>query len=317
MPLDPENRALLDLRARAGLPPLHALSPQEARNLFRETALPLARQAAEEVGKVEDRVVPGPDGDIPVRVYTPRAGEPLGILVYFHGGGWVIGDLDTYDAVCRTLANATPCTVVSVDYRLAPEHKFPAALEDCYAATAWAARHWAGDGGTPPRIAVGGDSAGGNMAAVVPLLARERGGPALCYQVLIYPVTDMAGTTPSKVEFAEGYLLDRDDARWFAEQYLNRPEEALHPHVSPLRAPDLRGLPAALIITAEYDPLRDEGEAYAVRLQQAGVPATCIRWQGQLHGFVSMNFHSSRVALGTVAAALRQGFLSAENPRGR
>lgn len=310
MPLDPQNRGVLELQARAGLPPLHTLSPQEARRQFRETTLPLVRQAAEEVGGVEDRRVPGPGGDIPVRLYRPRAGEPLGILVYFHGGGWVIGDLDTHDAVCRALTNATPCLVVSVDYRLAPEHKFPAALEDCYAATAWVARHLAGDGSPSLPVAVAGDSAGGTMAAVVALLARDRGEPSLCYQVLVYPATDLAGTTPSKQEFAQGYLLDRDTARWFAEQYLNRPEEALHPHVSPLRAPDLRGLPPALVITAEYDPLRDEGEAYAVRLQEAGVPATCVRWQGQLHGFLSMNFHASRVALGTVAAALRQAFLA-------
>lgn len=308
MPIDPSNRELLRIWAQAGRPPLHTLSVAQVRDRFRKGILAMWPQEPEEVGRVDERRITGPGGDLPVRIYTPRERKPLGVLVFFHGGGWVVGDLDTHDAICRTLANDTPCIVVAADYRLAPEHKFPAAVEDCYAAASWAARELATEAGLPQRVAVGGDSAGGNLAAVVALLARDRGGPAINYQVLIYPNTDVAGTTPSRLEFAEGYLLESEELRWYNEQYLSRPEEALHPHVSPLRAPDLRGLPPALVITAEYDPLRDEGEAYAVRLQEAGVPVTCVRWQGQLHGFLSMNFPSTRVALGTVTAALRYAF---------
>jgi acetyl esterase len=231
----------------------------------------------------------------------------VGLVVYYHGGGWVLGDLETHDATCRRLANASDCIVVAVDYRLAPEHKFPAAVEDCYAAALWAAENAASLGVDAARVAVAGDSAGGNLAAVVSLLAKQRGGPPLAHQALIYPVTDFDFQRPSYQENAEGYLLTRQAMEWFWRQYLNDDAEGADPLASPLRAPDLRGLPPATVITAEYDPLRDEGEVYAERLAQAGVPTTCVRYLGQIHGFISLEhlLPAGRQALLALGATLR------------
>jgi acetyl esterase len=210
------------------------------------------------------------------------------VLVYFHGGGWVIGDIDTHDNTCRELTNAAGCVVVSVDYRLAPEHKFPAPLEDCYAATAWVAEHAANLGADPARLAVGGDSAGGNLAAAVCLLARERGRRTIVHQLLIYPVTDHDYFTASYRDNAEGYLLTREAMEWFWNHYLRTPADGKDPLASPLRSNNLSGLPPATVITAEFDPLRDEGEAYGHRLRGAGVEATVTRYDGMIHGFFGL-----------------------------
>jgi acetyl esterase len=286
MPLDPQAQALLDQLASIPMPPLESLSPEVVRQGMR--AMLAMSGEVEPVARVEDRAIPGPAGAIPVRIYTPQGDGPFPILVYFHGGGWVIGDLDTVDSACRSLTNGAGCLTVSVDYRLAPEHKFPAAPQDCYAATLWASENAACLGGDPARLAVGGDSAGGNLAAVVAQMARDRGRPAVAFQLLIYPATDMTADNDSLRENSQGYVLSAGEMRWFADHYLNAREDATNPLVSPALAPDLSVLPPALIITAEYDPLRDEGEEYGRRLQEAGVPVTISRYEGMMHGFVDM-----------------------------
>lgn len=308
MPLDPQAKAILDLLESQGGPQLH------------EMPVPLARQAMSamaglqpsviEVAKVEDRKIPGPAGDLPARVYTPAGTAPFPVLVYFHGGGWVLGGLDTHDGTCRDLANRARCVVVSVDYRLAPENKFPAAAEDCYAATVWAARNAASIGGDPSRIAIGGDSAGGNLTAVVALMARDRKGPKLCFQLLIYPVTDSACDTPSYTENAEGYLLSREAMLWFWNHYTRDERDKVDPQAAPLRAENVGGTAPALVITAELDPLRDEGEAYARRLEAAGVPVKLSRYDGMIHGFFGMTalVDQAKAAMDEAAGALRQAF---------
>jgi acetyl esterase len=273
-----------------------------------QTALAQAGEP-ETVGSVEDRLIRGPASELPVRIYTPAGVEqgPLPALVYLHGGGWVLGSIESHDPVCRALANHARCLVVSVGYRLAPEHPFPAAPEDCYAATCWVAEHAREIKADPARIAVGGDSSGGNLAAAVTLMARDRQGPALCYQVLIYAETDYYEPgTVSYTTYREGYGLTREEMIWFWDQYLARPEDRVHPYAAPLRATDLSNLPPALIITAEYDPVRDEAEHYARRLQQAGVPVQLSRYAGMIHGFFRMFalFVQSRQALEEVAEAL-------------
>ena len=308
MPLDPQVQAFLDQVEAMGMPAFDAVSVEEAR--ASSAGFTGLQGAPEAVGSVDNLVAPGPNGEIPLRVYTPELDGPLPILVYFHGGGWVFGDLESHDGVCRALANAANGLVVSVDYRLAPEHKFPAAVEDAYAATQWVAAHAGGLGGDPTRIAVGGDSAGGNLAAVVALMARDRQGPQLAYQLLVYPVTDTACDTVSRQENAEGYLLTLEMMRWFQNQYLRDAGDWQHPYAAPLRARDLQGLPPALVLTAEFDPLCDEGEAYAARLRAAGVPTTLKRYDGMIHGFFSMGavLDQARVAIDDVAAALRDAF---------
>jgi len=306
MPLHPQARVVLDALEKLGQPDWTTQTPEQVRRMFQESALV---GEGEQVARVEDRTLPGPAGEIPVRVYAPEGEEePRPGVVYFHGGGFVMGSLETHDATCRSLANASGCTVVSVDYRLAPEHPFPAAPEDCYAATRWVASHGAELGIDPDRLAVAGDSAGGNLAAAVSLMARDRGGPALRHQVLIYPVADHGFDTPSYRENAEGYLLSRQLMEWFWGHYLARESDADHPYASPLRAPDASKLPPALVLTAEFDPLRDEGEAYAERLRAAGVPTRLSRYDGMIHGFFSMAeaMEPGRRAVDEVAAALRR-----------
>ena len=275
--------------------------------MFEKLRMPLE---PDPVARVEDRRIPGPAGEIAVRLYAPE--DPRGLVVYFHGGGWVIGSLETHDLPLRTLANEAGCSVLSVDYRLAPEHRHPAAVEDGYAAVCWAAENAAELGADPARLAVGGDSAGGNLAAVASLLARERGGPALCFQLLVYPVTDHDFARPSYAENASGYFLERDDMRWFWDHYL--PDAAARDGMtaSPLRVRDLSGLPPAHVITAEFDPLRDEGEAYAARLREAGVPVTHTRYDGQIHGFFAMAalIPRGRDAIAEAGAKLRAAFAS-------
>ena len=242
------------------------------------------------VGAVEDRSIPGPAGDLPVRIYHPDLdAQTLPALVYFHGGGHVIGNLDTHDAVARNLCNGAGCIVVSVDYRLAPEHKFPAAAEDAFAAVGWCAVHGAEIGIDPRRMAVGGDSAGGNLAAVAALMARDAGGPAIRLQVLVYPVTDYACDTESYRTYSDGYgMLDAPSMRWFRDHYLRGDADRLDWRAAPLRAGDLTGLPPALVLTAQCDVLHDEGEAYARRLRAAGVEVEYRKARGLIHGFFTM-----------------------------
>ena len=308
MPLDPQAQAFLEQLAASGAPPLHELSVAEARQvivtLFGTTDNP------EPVGAVEDRTIAGAAGEMPARIYTPPGRGPFPVLVYFHGGGWVIGNLEAYDPTCRALTNAAGCIVVAMEYRLAPEHKFPAAPEDCYAALQWVATHAAAIGGDPTRLAIGGDSAGGNLTAVVAQMVRDRGGPHLVYQLLVYPVTDYNFDTASYRENADGYLLTKDAMVWFWNHYLRSAADGSNLLASPLRAQNLRGLPPALILTAEFDPLRDEGEAYAARLREAGVPVTLKRYNGMIHGFFSLGavFDQGKQAMAEAAAGLRAAF---------
>ncbi len=283
MPLDPIVRSLLDVIASQAPAPLTSMTPQKAREMFESLRLPLP---GEPVARVDDLRIPGPAGEIPIRIYGPK--DARGVLVYFHGGGWVIGSLDSHDALLRSLANAAGCTVVSVDYRLAPESRHPAAAEDCHAATRWAAENARSFGGDADSLAVGGDSAGGNLAAVVALLCRERRGPRLRHQLLVYPVTDHDFDRTSYRENAEGYLLARDDMRWFWDHYVPDHSQRDEFTASPLRAKDLSDLPPAHVITAQFDPLRDEGEAYAARLRDAGVTVSHTRYDEMIHGFFSM-----------------------------
>lgn len=310
MPLDPQVQALLESMAASGAPPLHTLPVPAARGAM-YTFLPLAGPP-EEVASVEDRQIEGAHGAIPVRIYTPEGSGPFPVLVFFHGGGFIIGDIATYDPLCRKLTNAAHCITVSVDYHLAPEEKFPAAVDDAYAATCWVAKECATFHGDPTRIAVAGDSAGGNLAAVVSLMARDQGGPSLVYQVLIYPVTDARGQAPSITENGDGYLLTKETMLWFTQHYLHNDDEKLNPLASPLLASDLSNLPPALVITAEFDPLRDEGEIYADRLKAAGVPITVTRYNGMIHLFLSMAgvVDQGKEAFAQIARELRKAFSS-------
>jgi len=308
MPLDPQARALLDQFAALGAQSLSSMSVPDARRAME--ALGAMRGEPVSINHTADRRIPGPAGEIPVRVYTPAATAPLPLLVYFHGGGWVLGGIETHDGVCRELANGAGCVVVSVDYRLAPEHKYPAAAEDCYAATQWAAAHAADLGGDAARVAIGGDSAGGNLAAVVAQMARDRGGPGVVFQLLIYPATVAAFDTPSYRDNAEGYLLTTVDMRWFWNHYLRTPADGENAYASPLRAAELAGLPPAMVITAEFDPLRDEGERYARRLEEAGVPVRLSRYDGMIHGFFGMTqfLDKAKTAVQDASGNLRLAF---------
>jgi acetyl esterase len=310
--LDPQAKAVLERVARANLPSYPQLGAAGARQLYRETRGALAAPPPE-VESVEDLHAPGAGGDIRVRLYRPRGAAdagPLPALVYFHGGGWTIGDLDTHDVVCRVLADLARCAVASVDYRLAPEHKFPAAVDDAVAATRWVAREAGRIGIDARRIAVGGDSAGGNLAAVVALVARDEGGPPLAMQTLIYPATDMAADAPSHLRYGEGHLLTRDAILWFRGNYLRDGRDEADWRASPLKAADLSRLPPAYVITAGFDPLVDEGRAYADRLLAAGVPVTYECFEGMIHGFVTMGgvIAAAHHALARCAQGLRLAF---------
>ena len=308
MPLDPVARAYLDAVASAGVPPVWESEPSEARRGFEATAAQLFGPT-DPVGSVVDRTIPGP---VRIRVYEPLGDERARpVLVYFHGGGWVLGSLDTHDGVCRALCARTPCVVVAVDYRLAPEHRFPAAVDDAWAATAWVVEHAASLGADPARIAVGGDSAGGNLAAAVTFRARATG-LSLAFQLLVYPVTDADLDTASYLENATGYGLTRDAMRWYWDQYLGPDGDRADPEAAPLRAGDLAGLPPALVITAEFDVLRDEGEAYAGRLEAAGVAAELSRYEGLIHGCIRMPaaIPPANAMLDEAASALGTAFAS-------
>jgi acetyl esterase len=309
MSLDPQAQHVINQLAALGLPPNHTVSPEQAR----ANARLRPRAPGPEVAKVEDRQIPGPGVEIPVRIYTPFGPGPFPVLVWFHGGGWVIGDLDGADGTARHLTVGAGCVTVSVDYRLAPETKFPGAADDCYAATVWAARHAARLNGDPSRIAVGGDSAGGNLAAAVSLMARDRGLPPLLFQLLVYPVTERDFATDSYQRCADGYLLSRDSMKWYWDHYLSAPADAANPYAAPMQAKDVRNLPAALVITAEYDPLCDEGEAYAQRLKEAGVPTTCSRYDGMIHGFFGMSavLDKGKQAIDEASRSLLRAFTNA------
>lgn len=306
MPLDPQVAALRAERAARGVTPLYEMTLAEAR------AADLADIRAgggdaEPVFEVTDRTFPGPDGELPVRIYRPTSDRPLGTLVYFFGGGWTLGGIDTSDGVCRALANAAGCLVVTPGYRLAPEHPFPAAVNDCLAAVAWVTEHADDLGAAPGRIAVGGDSAGGNLAAVVAQQTRGRARP-LAAQLLVYPNTCYHADTESLRDNDDRWMFNRHSVDWYWRNYLADAEDGRDPRVSPLLAPDLSGLPPALVITAEYDPLRDEGERYAEGMRAAGVPVEMSRYDGMAHGFFTMSgvLPDARRAVAQAAEYLRK-----------
>jgi acetyl esterase len=303
--LDPKLKA--DLEAVARVTPVERMSPAEARSTVSARIAKVPR-LNEPVAGVEDRQVPGPAGKVPVRLYIPDGRRPFPVLLYLHGGGWTVGGLDTHDDLCRSLCHRAGCLVVSVAYRLAPEAKFPAAVEDCYTALRWCAAHAGGVGGDPKRLAVAGDSAGGNLTAALALYTRDKGGPTLTQQVLIYPVTNHAFDTASYHQNATGFGLSRERMVWYWNNYLSKPEDGTNPYASPLQAKDLAGLPPALILTAEFDPLRDDGEAYAARLRHAGVAVHCTRYLEMNHGFLHFGavYDQAKHGLEEVAAALRK-----------
>ncbi|MBZ8141791.1 acetyl hydrolase [Rubrivivax gelatinosus] len=298
--LDPQARALLELMIEKRVPPVHTLAPAEARRFYAERRV----FTQPEPPPLADVRALATDTGLPLRLYRPAQGR-LALLVYFHGGGWTIGDLDTHDVVCRTLALASGCAVLAVDYRLAPEHRFPAAVDDAVAAVRWARREAAALGVDPARVAVGGDSAGGNLAAVAAIAARDAHDP-LAAQLLIYPVTDMRALAPSHTTNGQGYLLTNDSIVWFRGHYL--PDEALWSdwRASPLLAADLTRLPRALVLTAGYDPLRDEGLQYADALSAAGNRVQYVCFERQIHGFVTMGRVLDEAG---TALALAGGFL--------
>jgi acetyl esterase/lipase len=288
--LDPQVLTLLERIAAAGRPPLHTLTAAQARAEYLRSRRALSPEPPE-VALAQDRRIPGPGGPLALRVYRARGSQPterLPVLVYFHGGGFTIGDLDTHDAVCRGLANSGRCAVVSVDYRLAPEHKFPAAVEDAVAATRWVAAHADELHVDAARLAVGGDSAGGNLAIVTTLIARDAGAPAIALQMLLYPPTHPPHNTASAEKFAQGYLQTREVISYFRNNYIRSPADFADWRCAPLLAPDLSRLPPAFIITAGYDMLVDEGKAFADRLAAAGVDVTYKCYEGMIHGFITM-----------------------------
>jgi acetyl esterase len=307
MPLHPQARAVCDLvNAMPYVPPSNSRL-QEIRDSF-ATLVAIGAGPAQEVFAIEDAEADG----VPVRIYRPAPDPDLPVVVYFHGGGWTIGSVDQFDLITRQIANVTNAIVVSVDYRLAPEHPFPAPLDDCWTALLWAAKNASTFGGDASRLAVMGDSAGGNLAAVCALLARDAGGPELAMQVLVYPVVDNAITTASYNENAEGYLLTREDMMWFLANYIgfNDREAEIDWRITPLHAPDLHGVAPAVVLTAEFDPLRDEGRAYAARLEGAGVPVVRMQYDGLIHGFVGLSaaFEASLDALQRISAELSRAF---------
>jgi|TARA_Y100000310_G_scaffold267001_2_gene278752 acetyl esterase len=303
MPLDPIVELMLKEMAEAEAPALIDMSPAEGRAMYRA----MNEEATKaELSSVSDSTADG----VPIRVYRPSLAENLPCLIYFHGGGWVIGDLETHDSPCRLLAKESGCVVISVDYRLAPEHPFPAPLDDCYSATAWVANNAMELRIDKNKIAVGGDSAGGNLAASVCIRARDESGPSIAHQLLVYPATDIAMDTESYMSNAEGYMLTRESMVWFWNHYAGE-EFADSALVSPLKSTDLSNLPRATVLTAEFDPLRDEGEAYAEKLKAAGVTTLLKRYDGLIHGFISMTdaLEGARQAVDLLAGELRSSLL--------
>lgn len=306
--LDPQTEALLETLGEGITPPTSTLSVAEGRRLLDEL---FAVEQPEPVGEVMDTEIQGPNGPIPLRIYAPEGEGPFPMLVFYHGGGWTRGSLDGYDGLCRRLTNRAEALVVSVDYRLAPEHPFPAGFEDCYGATEWAAEHAADLGGDPDRIAVGGDSAGGNLAAAVTLASRDRDGPDFVHQMLVYPAVNPPSVQwyDSYDENATGYLLEMDSVQWYYEQYIDEATVG-NQYAFPDRARDLSGLPPATVLTAGFDPIRDEGMAYAERLSDAGVDVEHLHYESQIHAFVSLYEHldDGKEAIEELAGELQATF---------
>lgn len=300
--LDPKAALFLKyVEITTGGRPFAEASPAALRARYNERR----RWKEVKVERVEDWLIQEPWGEIPIRIYADRGTDKRPVIVYYHGGGWVLGGIETHENVTRYLAAKSSSVVVSVGYRLAPEHPFPAAVEDAYAALQWVFGNAEAIGADPLKISVAGDSAGGNLAAVVSLLSRDRKGPPILCQALIYPATDLSGLhTVSYKQFAEGFFLTREGMEWFRSHYLPEPEDRSNPYASPLLAQDHSGLPPAIVVTAQFDPLRDEGEAYAEKLRQAGVPVKLFRYNSMIHGFVSFPeiFRQARDALDRIAA---------------
>ncbi len=307
--LDPDARALIDLMAARGVPATHTLQPVQARQFYRDRRS-FTQPDAPVLAEVLDLSAPGPHGGaIPLRLYRPAASaKPAPALVYFHGGGWTIGDLDTHDVLCRELAQRSGCVVVAVDYRLGPEHRFPAAVDDCVAATRWVHVQGAALGIDGARLALGGDSAGGNLAAVVALSLRDGGGPQAKLQLLIYPATDMRAVAPSHTTNGQGYVLTADSVAYYRGHYIAERAQWEDWRASPLLHPDLSRLPPALVITAGFDPLRDEGRQYADALSKAGVATQFVCFERQIHGFITMGrvIAEADTAVGLCARALER-----------
>ena len=308
--LHPQARKLLDLMVERGVPPTHTLTPVEARDFYRERRF-YTQPSPPAVAAVHELRARGPHGEIALRQYRPAgstAGERLPVLVYYHGGGWVIGDLDTHDTLCRELANGSGACVIAVDYRMGPEHRFPAAVDDALAAASWV--HGEADALAidPARIAVGGDSAGGNLAAVVAIAARDAGSLPIAFQLLIYPATDQRRIAPSHAANGQGYLLTTDTMDYFTGHYIADRRQYLDWRASPLLHPDLAGLPPAFVLTAGYDPLRDEALAYSQRLTEAGNRAAHLCFERQIHGFITMGkvIDEANTAVALCAAALKR-----------
>lgn len=308
MALDPDAQLVIDMIRVAGRPPFEQLTPAEARATYAASRAVLQPEP-DEVAEVRDLAAPGTDGDIPLRLYRPGLDRPLPGLVYFHGGGWLLGGLDTHDVICRRLANLVGCVVVSVDYRLAPENKFPAAVDDSAAAVRWAITGAETLGIDPTRVAVGGDSAGGNLAAVMALMARDSDLPPIAFQVLVYPATDMMMTTLSSQTVRDGLPLTSDSMRWFIDHYLRDARDRTDMRASPLRAADLAGTAPALVLTATHDPLRDEGTHYARRLERDGVRVVHLHFSDQIHGYLSMGriIRAAEMSLQMIASVLKVG----------
>ena len=287
--LDPQLAELLQAADDAGIPPIHSFSYVDARDFYVLTSKKLAGDPPTNLD-ISEKIIPAPFVDIPIRIYRPQGTleQLMPALIYFHGGGWCIGDLESHDHVCRWLASHSGCVVISVDYRVGPEHKFPAAVEDAYMASEWIATHAKELKLDVNRIGIGGDSAGGNLSAVVTLLAKEQGGPQFCCQLLIYPATDMLMRFPSHALCGDGYRLTRTSIAWFINGYLRNGEDMYDQRASPLMAESHADLPPAFIMTAAFDPLKDEGEAYATKLKESGVEVKYHCYEGMVHGFIAM-----------------------------
>jgi acetyl esterase len=312
MPLDPQVQQLRDGKERDKVDPVYAMSLEAARAADL-ASVRAAGGSPERMHEVVEHWLPGPGGKVLLRVYRPSAEPSLPVLLYFFGGGWVLGTVDTADGIARSLANAAGCIVAVTGYRLAPEHPFPAAIEDCWAATEWVVDNAEALGADPARIAVSGDGAGGNLAAALTLMAQEAGGPRLAGQLLVCPSTDQSDATATDESMRTGddpYLFNRHSVAWYRSHYLADPDDAYNPLASPVQAESLAGLPPALVITAEYDPLRDQGERYAARLSREGVPVVVTRYEGMIHGFFAMSgaLDAGKVALAQAAKQLRVWF---------
>ena len=304
--LDPQARALIDLMIEKGVPPTHTLTPAQARSFYRDRR-GFTQPEPPPMAEVQDMKA----GSVPVRLYRPTAAQtPQPVLVYLHGGGWTIGDLDTHDVLCRQLARDGACTVVSVDYRMGPEHRFPAAVDDCVEAFDWLRAHAQELQIDASRMAVGGDSAGGNLAAALCLVQREAGRPMPAFQLLIYPATDMRAVAPSHTTNGQGYMLTNDSIAYYRGNYIAEQADWGDWRASPLLAPSHAGLPPALVMTAGFDPLRDEGLQYANALSAAGVPTQYVCFERQIHGFITMGrvIEEAHTAVGLCGAALRRAW---------